>query len=510
MNTSNNKTIAKNAVMLYLRMFLTIIVGLYTSRVVLATLGVEDYGIYGVVGGVVSMMGFLNASMSAATSRFLTFELGTGDAERMSKTFSSALVVHIGIALIVLLLAETIGLWFLCNKLVIPDGRMQAAHWVFQLSILSAMLSITQVPYNSCIIAHEKMDVYAYVEIVNVTLKLLVVYLLQIGHSDRLILYAILMFGVSVVVLMMNRIYCLRHFEESRFRWVFDKAYLKPMLAFSGWDLFGNMSVTMRQQGTNFLVNMFFGVAFNAASGIASTVNGVLSGFCHNVLTAFRPQIIKLYSEGRPQQSIDLLYNAGKFSTLLFALIAIPFCLEMQSIMDLWLGTPPDFAVMFCQIMVMASCINMCECSVNIGITATAQMREMSVYTGLCYLGVLPLIYAGYRMGFPVEIAYYLSILVCSTNLIIRCSILKKKVPQFSYRRFALEVLVPVILICVITGAPAILLHYLISDRYVRFFMVFATALSLGAISTYSVALTAGQREKVRNVLARKMKTFRK
>lgn len=196
--SSNNKRIAKNTLALYLRMFLTMMVGLYTSRVVLATLGVEDYGIYGVVGGVVGMMGFLNASMSGATSRFLTFELGRGDKERLAKTFSSALIVHIIIALIVLLVSETVGLWFLCNKLVIPEGRMAAAHVVYQLSIFSAMLTITQVPYNSSIISHEKMDIYAYVEILNVTLKLLIVYLLVIGNFDKLILYAILTLAVSV------------------------------------------------------------------------------------------------------------------------------------------------------------------------------------------------------------------------------------------------------------------------------------------------------------------------
>ena len=269
--SENNKRIAKNTIMLYLRMFLTMVVGLYTSRVVLQTLGVEDYGIYGVVGGIVAMMGFLNASMSGATSRFLTFELGRGDKERLSKTFSSALVVHIIIAVIVFVVAETVGLWFLCYKLVIPENRMVAAHWVYQLSILSSMITITQVPYNSSIIAHEKMDVYAYVEILNVTLKLLIVYLLVIGNFDKLILYAILMFAVSVIIMMVYRIYCLRRFEECKFRLFLDKDYLKPLLSFSGWDLYGNTDFSVRQQGANFLLNMFYGVVLNAAYNIATT-----------------------------------------------------------------------------------------------------------------------------------------------------------------------------------------------------------------------------------------------
>ena len=242
--TSNNKRIAKNTIMLYIRMFISMVVGLYTSRVVLATLGVEDYGIYGVVGGVVGMMGFLNASMSGATSRFLTFELGKGDKERLAKTFSSALIVHIAIAIIVFILAETVGLWFLCNKLNIPEGRMEAAHWVYQFSILATMLSITQVPYNATIIAHEKMDVYAYMEILNVTLKLLIVYLLTIGDFDKLKLYAVLTFAVSLIIMMIYRIYCLRHFKESRFHWVWDKTYLTPLLSFSGWSIYGDIAYT--------------------------------------------------------------------------------------------------------------------------------------------------------------------------------------------------------------------------------------------------------------------------
>lgn len=297
-NTGGDKRIAKNAVMLYVRMFLTMIVGLYTSRVVLAVLGVEDYGTYGVVGGIVAMIGFLNSSMSGATSRFLTFELGKGDEKRLADTFSSALIIHIGIALLVLILAETVGLWFLCNKLVIPEGRMPAAHWVYQLSIASAMIWITQSPYNATIIAHERMDVYAYVEILNAVLKLLIVYLLSIGNFDKLILYATLVFLVSVLIRLIYRIYCVRHFSESHLHWVWDKSILKPMLVYSGWNLYGALCLTTRQQGTNFLINIFFGVVFNAASSVATTIQGVVKGFTYSSTFAFRPPIIKAYAQG--------------------------------------------------------------------------------------------------------------------------------------------------------------------------------------------------------------------
>lgn len=495
--SSNNKTIAKNTLLLYMRMLFSMFVGLYTSRVVLQVLGVEDYGIYGLVGGIVSMMSFLNAAMSGATSRFLTYEMGRGDNERLAKTFSSALIVHIIIALIVLFVAETVGLWFLCNKLVIPEGRMTATHWVYQLSILSSMLTITQVPYNSCIIAHEKMDVYAYVEILNVTLKLLIVYLLLIGNLDKLILYAILMFIVSFIIVMVYRFYCVRHLVECHFHWVWDKGILKPLISFSGWDLFGNFAVTTRQQGTNFLINMFFGVVYNAASGVASTVSGILGGLCQNILTAFRPQIIKQYSAGRHFESINLLYNAGKFATILMVLVAIPFCFEMNYIMVLWLKNPPEYAAVFCRIMMISGTINMCEMAMNIGIHATGKVRKMSIYTGFCYLGVLPIIWVAYRLGLPVETAYYLSVTLSFANLLIRGWILRQNIAAFSMRHFVIKVIMPVLMITFLTMSAVMLFTHYLSDGILRCFIVFLIDGIVGTISTLIIALNTEQRQKL-------------
>ena len=392
------------------------IVGLYTSRVVLNTLGVEDYGIYGVVGGVVAMLGFLNASMSGATSRFLTFELGRGDKKRLAETFSSALIVHVIIALIVLVLAETVGLWFLTHKLVIPAGRMNAAHWVYQMSVLSAMLGITQVPYNATIIAHEKMDIYAYVEILNVTLKLLIVYLLTIGNFDKLILYALLVFAVSVIIIMVYRIYCIRHFPESHFHWIWNPTILKPLISFSGWDLYGNGCVAVRQQGTNFLINMFFGVMYNAASGIASTVQGIVLGFTHQILTAFRPQIIKLYASGARDEAVEMIYRATKLSSLLIVVIAIPLCFQMDFILRLWLKTVPPCATIFCRLLLVSASLNIMRSAMMVGIHATGQIKRMSFLTGTSYLICVIVIWVGYKCGLSVEFAY---VVVAVQNLLL-------------------------------------------------------------------------------------------
>ena len=428
--TSNNKRIAKNTIMLYIRMFISMLVGLYTSRVVLATLGVEDYGIYGVVGGVVGMMGFLNASMSGATSRFLTFELGKGDKERLAKTFSSALIVHIGIAIVVLILAETVGLWFLCNKLNIPAERMQAAHWVYQLSILSAMFGITQVPYNAAIIAHEKMDVYAYVEILNVSLKLLIVYLLYIGNFDKLILYASLMLAVSILIMMVYRIYAIRQFPEAHFHWIWDKTYLRPLLSFSGWDLYGNACVIARQQGTNFLINIFYGVVYNAASGIATTVQGTISGLAFNIILAFRPQIIKQYAKGNVEDMSKLVGNAVCFTTILFGCMSIPLILETHYIMKAWLGVIPEKSEIFCQILLIASFLGLLNNIWNTCIHATGKIKEISIFSGTFFLISLPIIYVVFQFKAPVESAYLVFILSIVFVNVSNLLIIKKKIPK--------------------------------------------------------------------------------
>lgn len=448
---SSNRRIAKNTLALYVRMFLTMVVGLYTSRVVLATLGVEDYGVYGVVGGITSMLGFLNASMSGATSRFLTFELGRGDKKRLENTFSSAMIVHMGIAAVVLVLAETVGLWFLCHKLVIPPERMTAAHWVYQLSILSSMLAITQVPYNATIIAHENMNVYAYVEILNSVLKLLIVYLLTIGDFDKLILYAVLMLAVSVTVMMTYRIYCVRHYSESHFHWVWDKTYLKPLLSFSGWDLYGNMSVTVRQQGINFLINMFFGVVFNAASSIATTVNGMVTGFAYNLIQAFRPAIIKEYAAGNIKEMEIMIGNAAKYTVLLFGCMLTPLIFELPFVMELWLGNVPEKAVDFCRLLLIASLFNLIINVIGIGIHATGNIKRISLVTGSLIFACVPFVYLLFEFNFNIDWAYIILINNTIMVLITDTIILKIQISEINISKIYKDVLQSILIVSLAT-----------------------------------------------------------
>lgn len=406
---SDNRRIAKNTLVLYIRMFFVVVVGLYTSRVVLEALGVEDYGIYGVVGGIVGMLGFLNSSMSVSTSRFITFELGKGDKERLAKTFASAMVIHYIIAGIVVLVAETVGLWYLCAKMVIPAERMFAAHCVYQLSIISAFLTITQVPYNAAIIAHEKMNVYAYVEIINVALKLAIVFLLSIGNFDKLIFYAALMFAVSVIIRIIYRVYAIRRFNECKFRWLWDKSYIRPLLSFSLWALYPNFCFTSRQQGINLILNLFGGAVVNAASALATTVYGIIEQFSTNVLTASRPPIIKLFAQKQYDETIKLTRQTAAIASLLFGIVAIPVIFECDYLLSLWLVEVPPYTSSFCILLLISaffSLNNNCLFSI---IQASGNIKMYSFTAGTTSLMVLPILYAVLNRGGSFNYAYILS-----------------------------------------------------------------------------------------------------
>lgn len=500
---SSNRRIAKNALMLYIRMFLTMIVGLYTSRVVLNTLGVEDYGVYGVVGGVVSMLGFLNASMSGATSRFLTFELGRGDKKRLKDTFSSALIVHIGIALVVFVVAETLGLWFLTHKLVIPEGRMTAAHWVYQCSIISAMLGITQAPYNATIIAHEKMDIYAYVEILNVTLKLLIVYLLVIGNFDKLILYAILMLAVSVFIIMVYRIYCIRHYSESHFHWIWNPTILKPLMNFSWQTLIAHMSFSFRQQGINFALNMIFGVIVNAASGVASTLSGIISQFSHTILAAFNPQIVKRYAGGDIKVFTQLIISASKYSTLLVLLIIVPFEFEVEQVLFFWLGQIPDYTVSFSRLM-MLSLLTCATNPVYIGLTANGNIKVYSLIQAFFYL-LSP--FVSYYLCVYFNIPQLAYLIVIGGQFIVSVLVvvfLKKKVATFNVTKF-IRVLILTVLI---PACVSILLCYLIysslNQSIIRLLVIAVANMSILSLSVI-ISMNSDERYRLKSILKKKL-----
>lgn len=507
---SNNKRIAKNATMLYIRMLLSVLIGLYTSRVVLQVLGAEDYGIYGVVGSVVGMMGFIQGSLIGATSRFITYEMGQGDDKRVSDTFSSSMLIHFGLCLLIIVLGETVGLWFLYNKLVIPEDRMVAAFWVYQLSLLSAVIGVTQTPYSAVIMSHEKMDIFAYYELLNVFLKLVIVYLLAIGSYDKLILYAILSVFVSIFMRMLYRVYCIHHYPESRFHLIWKWKIVKPLLSFSGYDTFGNVSVIVFTQGISFLLNIFFGPILNAANSIATTVQGVIKGFTYNVISAFRPQIIKQFSAGNLTYVTHLTSHATKSSLVLFSIIALPVFLNVDYVLHLWLGEYPVFTSSFLRIILVSTLFNLANLIVNIPIHANGDMKLFSISTGSWFIVSIFLMYSILNLGFNPVPAYSVIIFTYLFVLITSLFMLKRNVPAFPIKNLLFDSYLRYIVCLAIIVLVYYLLSFLIYGSLSLLLFSVIYSLIVWPISYLYVFINRRERIALLHFVGRKFPVFRK
>ena len=447
MASENNKRIAKNTILLYIRMFFSIIVGLYTSRVVLSTLGVDDYGVYNVVGGVVAMLGFLNSAMTAASQRFISFELGTGNKERLKEVFSTSVLIHVIIALIILVLAETIGLWFLNHKINISADRMVAANWVYQCAILSFMLTVVSVPYNASIVAHEHMKAFAYISILDVFLKLLIVYVLVVIPFDKLISYAILLLSVALVIRLIYGRYCALHFGECRFRLSWNKRLFKEMFSFAGWSIIGNLGFAIKDQGSNIVLNLFYGVSLNAARGIALQVNGVVSNFYQSFIMAINPQITKQYAAGNVKESVNLVYAGCRFSFFLISLISIPIMINMDYLLSLWLGNVPDYTSQFLFYALWAAVINSMAGPLVTAMQATGRIMLFQIVICLVMMCEMPLSYLVLSLGYKPYYIMFASILVVFVGLFVRFLLLKRLVPDYSLIYFTLNIVAKNLLI---------------------------------------------------------------
>jgi O-antigen/teichoic acid export membrane protein len=486
-------------------MLFTMGVSLYTSRVVLEILGVEDFGIYGVVGGVVAIFSFLNTSMSGATSRFLTFELGQGNYEKLREIFSTALTIHFIIAAIILILGETVGLWWLENKLVIPAERMPAARWIYQLSILGVVVGITQVPYNAMIIAHERMGVFAFVEILNKLLQLGIVLLLLIGNFDRLILYAILMLCVTIIITIVYKLYCTKNFAESHYRFVWDKEIVKPMLSFSGWNLYGTFAFTVKTQGVNILLNSFFGVVVNAAYGIATQVQGAIQAFSANFITAANPQVIKYYAANEMGKMQDLIVNVAKFSFLLLFAISLPVIIETQFIVQLWLKNVPDYVVVFCKLNLISGLLTGMFTIITTAIYATGKLKFWSIISSTIYILVIPFSYILLKRGFSPEIPFVVNIVLLFIGYISNLYILKSLVPDFSVSKFFTKVIFLCIFIALISSLLPVYVYYHLNEGWTRFLLICISSTCMIVISTYFLGINKELRNKGWNLVMKKL-----
>ena len=459
-------------------------VSLYTSRIVLQTLGVEDFGVYNVVGGVVAMFSFINATMSTATSRFLTFEIGKGNQQRLNDTFNASFWVHVIIAIIVVVLCETIGIWFITNKMVIPEGREFATQVVFQLSIIAAVISITQVPYNATIIAHEKMNIYAYIELVNVFLKLGIVYFLMISSFDKLILYAVMTLLVNACVMMFYRYYGKRKFKECKISRKLQWDIIKPMLNFSCWDLYGNLSVTARTQGVAMLLNVFFGPIMNAAAAISTQVQTAVIAFASNVNTAVRPQIVKYYAQGEYKQMSKLINNACNLNFFIMTLIIAPLCSEINFILHIWLGEYPAMASTFCILTLLFNLFANLSFLVVTGIHAYGKIIRPSLINGTLYLLVVPISYLSFYFGGNAWTSYAFNVVAVIFGLLSNVYTLHLYVKEYSIPEFLKTVFVRCLSVLILGAIPAFLTNYFMEESFTRFLV--------SIVSTTSIVATAG------------------
>ena len=501
--SENNKRIAKNTAMLYIRMLLIMAVTLYTSRVVLEVLGVEDFGIYNIVGGVVVLFSFINNAMATATQRFLNFELGRNDIKEVGRIFSMSMTAHISIALLVLLLAETIGLWFLLTQMNIPDGRMNAAVWCYQFSILTTCVQIIRVPYNACIIAYERMSFYAYISILEVILKLLIVFLLSIGGFDKLILYSILMFLVTVAVCYAYKIVCNRNFNISRYSFFWDKILYKKLMSFSGWSLFGSAANVGAQQGLNILLNIFCGVTVNAAMGIANQVSHAVYSFVSNFQVAFNPQIVKSYASGDKAYFERLIFQASKFSFFLLFIISLPFLLKCDFVLSVWLKEVPEYAVPFTQLILIFLMIDAISAPLWISVQAMGNIRNYQILMSFLILLNLPLGYLVLYCGLKPESVLVIRVLVNVVTYIVRIGYLKRRI-AFPVWQYMKEVL-GISLLVAILSTPIPLFINKLYPSWQGFVITTIVSIFCVLTVTFFVGFTKAEKVYVQNIIRRKL-----
>lgn len=506
---TSNKTIAKNTIALYFRMMFTMLISLYTSRIVLRYLGIEDYGIQNTVGGVVAMLSYLNGALNVGSSRFLTYELGTGNKEKLQKTFSSVLSVHLIFALIVFVLGETLGLWFVYNKLVIPENRMFAAVWCYHLSILSCMMGITQVPYGASIISHEKMSLYAYTSIVDVSAKLGIVYLLTITPWDRLLTYATLGFVISIAMRTYYRWYCISHFEETHYSFTIDKKITAEILSYSGWNIFATTSVALVGQGVTVITNMFFNPGVVASRAIANQVNSAARGFYGNFKAASDPQIVKSFAAGHFEESKKLNFQTAKYGYFLMLLLALPICLAAKPILMLWLRQVPEYSVIYLQFALLTSLAAVFDLQFYTALYAKGRIKENSLISSSSFFLGFGATYILFRLGYsPVWSAVMVFISQCIIAFIIKPVMMVKIVGGYHYREIFYLFGECLMVTIVSSILPVVLYLYRDSfaiNEYIEFLVIVPAAVLSVAVTVWFIGLDNNMRSKLLLVVRRKL-----
>ncbi len=500
----NYRQIAKNTLFLYFRMIIIMAVSFYTIRVVLDTLGVTDFGLYNLVASFVAIMVFLNGTLTSGTQRFLTFEIGKNDLVKLKQTFSTAMLIHIALALFILIIGETVGLWFLYEKMNISVDRFDAAFWAYQFAVFSTMITVIQVPYNALIIAHERMHIFAYISILEAGLKLLIVYLLLLSSYDKLITYAILMFLISVCIAFIYRIYVIKNYKESHFKFSFDKDIVKSMVHFSGWNIFGTLGSLFSNQGINIILNIFFGPVAVAARTISTQLSGGLSQFVNGFQQAITPQITKLYASNQIEEMNNLLYQNSKYGFLLLWLLAFPVLIQTEYILNLWLIGVPENTVIFCQIIIIHALIRSLNRPYVMAIHATGNMKQTNVTAGVILILVLPISYLLLDNGFPIItplVIYMITTVLC---FMIELYYLKKWINVSVIGLFK-NTLLPVFIITVISIISVYFITNLYENSFIKFLFVTFFSMFIVFVLSYTIALNKVEKIKLKTMIKNKI-----
>lgn len=492
----NTKNIAKNTIFLYLRSIIVMAVGIYTSRVVLQTLGVDDYGVYNVIGGFVAMFSILSASLVNASQRFISYEMGKAKPQT-NRIFCGTLSIHLLLALIVFVAFETFGIWFLNTQLNIDPDRMNAANWVFQCSVLTFCINLISVPFNASIIAHERMNIFAYISIYEAFAKLGIVYLLWMSGYDKLILYALLMLAVSISLQTIYWAYCKRHFQECSFHFVVDKPLFKDMLGFIGWNFIGSTVGILVTQGISILINLFFGVALNAARGVVEHANGAINTFVTNFMTALNPQITKSYSAKDFEYMNDLMCRGAKFASILYWFLALGIFVEAEEILKIWLVEVPPYASLFLRLTIICSIFQSLSHTLYIGMLATGNIKKYQIVMGIIYAGSFVLCYVFFEIGLGPEFGYVSTLLAYTIAVFARLKLLNQMIPEFSARFFFFHVYVKALVVVVIStiGMLGFKSLCIIQNIYIEIItIVFLSSFGVLVLS-YLLALSKKERD---------------
>ncbi len=504
MLSSSNKRIAKNSLILYVRQFFVMAISLYTSRVILKNLGIEDFGIYNVVGGIVAMMGILNTSMSVSTTRFITFDLGRRDSKSLKNTFNICFWIFVGLSFILLVFGAFLGFFFLNNYMTIPENRITAANWVLLFSLFASVNSIMTNPYNACIIAHERMNIFAYVSAFEVIMKLSVAFVISMIDYDRLIVYSILIFVSQVSVTIIYIGYCKRHFDECCITKIQDYDGFKQILFFSGWNLFGSIASLFKTQGLNIVINMFFSPVINASRGIAVQINNAVNQFFSNFYTAFRPQITKSYAQGDIRGMLELVYKSSIYSYYLMLLISTPLFLEMPRLLSIWLGIVPSYSIDFSRLILLITIVDSVSQPLMTSAQATGKIKYYQMATGMTLMLNVPLSYMFLNYGCDVTIVFKISLLLSTLCIIIRLFFLKSLV-GLNIKDYISKVYGRCLLVTLSTLPLPVFFHYYLPTLISSSIIVFFVSILCTIVSVYLLGLTRNERFYINNVLSKKL-----